>query len=832
MTKVYGFAIGAVIFAITACVSQQKTVERNVAGLSDIIKANNASYDTNFSDQSKARRLTSEQIRALASNKEKLNLQDGRLILDNDVSFESKLNMIKRAKKEIRMVYFIYSDDDSSSLISQALIDKAKAGVDVTLLVDFITNYGKLDHFKMMAVEGGSKLKVHFYNFPSKRVLEDAKYMTLPCPPDVPNPTASQCRDFKAAPMKALESSETTPFSKMFLAGLYGKNGTALKVTMGYGAGIDPAKLKAMKNETDDQESAIIFDFFKVAREAVSGDPANQLLAKIKVSSALASEGATLNPVLTEMTGRLPFLNADAKATGISHADEWDHLTDYVHHKLLAVDGTEFQLGGRNIEDSYHMKSRLGSKGKYIFMDTDFYGRTAAGGTKEIEASFDKLIRMSPADLTTVQRVIPNDLISNPEQLMKATGYCLQQAQAGKVPMNALGQCIEGAAPTIEGFKNQATRIATSKSEMDQSRGRYNTDYLAAKKNAPRDHFRSGPYTDGVDQLSSSDLANAEIYYLENVAYAKNGDLKRRAGARVGAEAKFNKNIHAAWYRGLESACSVSREEKREVRVVMHTAYLFMPSGMMHRLAKMMNGDYQDCSRVRITFLTNSIETTDLNVINIFARYQMNELIKHHQGLTAAADALDQGNPYRKAARFFPKLDFFEYNASSVGTGISLHTKISILGDDMIVGSANADVRSYYMDTNNAVLIRGAKDFNRDYLNYVDSILTDSKKSKNLVGKYLDMKPEDIQAENKVLLKYMLARWDKKGKINSEKQTQILGHIDNIGAKISNTTQRLLNFRGDFEQLKYQENSQSGLSSLERELNSLANSFDDLFKVL
>ena len=94
------------------------------------------------------------------------------------------------------------------------------------------------------------------------------------------------------------------------------------------------------------------------------------------------------------------------------------------------------------------------------------------------------------------------------------------------------------------------------------------------------------------------------------------------------------------------------------------------------------------------------------------------------------------------------------------------------------------------------------------------------------------MKPEDIQAENKVLLKYMLARWDKKGKINSEKQTQILGHIDNIGAKISNTTQRLLNFRGDFEQLKYQENSQSGLSSLERELNSLANSFDDLFKVL
>ncbi len=822
-----GFAFGVILVTVTACVSQQKSADRNVAGFAEIFKKNMESYSTNFNDQRPARILTSQEILKLASSS-KLDLKEARLILDNDASFDSKINMIKRAKKEIRMVYFIYADDDSSALISQAMIDKARAGVKVTLLVDFITNYSKLDHFKMMTQEGNGNLKVHFYNFPSKTIIEDAKYMTLPCPPDSPNPTASQCRDFKAPLLKALASQQTTPFSRLFLAGLYGKNGTALKITMGYGAGIDPAKYKAMNDETDDQEKAIIFDFFQTARDAVSGD----LLAKIKMSSALTSNGATLNPVLNEMTGRLPFLNSDTDGVGVSHADEWDHLTDYTHHKLLAVDGQEFQLGGRNIEDSYHMKSRLGTKGKYIFMDTDFYGRTSAGGIKEIEVSFDKLVRMSPADVATVQSIIPNELIRNPESLMMATGYCLQEAQKGKVQMSALGQCIDASAPGMPKFKSQAKRIAEAKIEMGQSLARYKSDYEAKGKKVMRDSFKDANYVEGIDQFSNADLANAEIYYLENVAYAKNGDLKRRAGARVGAEAKYSKNIHAAWYRGMESACKVSRDEKRQLRVIIHSAYLFMPSGMMHRLAKMMNGDYGDCSNVRVTFLTNSMETTDLNVINIFARYQMNELIKHHAGLVNYEATFNQQNAgYGKYKRFFPKLDFYEYNASSVGTGISLHTKLSVLGDDIIIGSANADVRSYYMDTNNGVLIRGAADFNKDYIQYVDTILADSKKSTNLGSKYLAMTPEYLKAENKALLGFMLSRWDKKGKIDANRQTKILGHIDEIGEKITFTTRKMLNFRGDFEQLKFQEN-QGSLSEVERELNQIANSFDDLFKVL
>ena len=234
MMKKLWLAVGLIALTVTACVSQQKTPPRNVAGFAEIFQKNMEGYSTNFNDQRPARVLTSAEIQKLASSS-KLDLEAARLILDNDASFDSKVNMIKRAKKTIRMVYFIYADDDSSAVISQALIDKAKQGVQVSLLVDFITNYGKLDHFKLMVSEGKGNLRVNFYNFPSKVLLEDAKYVTLPCGPDVVAPTADQCARFKAPMMTALSKQETTPFSKLFLAGLYGKNGVALKIAMEIG---------------------------------------------------------------------------------------------------------------------------------------------------------------------------------------------------------------------------------------------------------------------------------------------------------------------------------------------------------------------------------------------------------------------------------------------------------------------------------------------------------------------------------------------------------------------------------------------------------------------
>jgi putative cardiolipin synthase len=823
----------ALAVGVVSCISSPKTTtDRGVASISDnivqIYKDNMEKYSMNFGDQSPARNLTTAEIQKLASSS-KINLQSAAVIIDNDAAYDSKLAMIKSAQKEIRMVYFIYSNDDSSSVLTRELIRKAQSGVKVKLLVDLITNYGKMDLFSMMIKEGRGNIDVRFYNFPSAQIVADTKYMTLPCPKTV-NPDPNTCQKFKAGLMKSLASQETTFFSRMMLAGLYGKNPTALKVAMGFGAGIDPADYKKKEGE-ESQDIGQLFEFFKILVDAKIN---HDISSMIKVQIAMATHAAELNPVMNELTGRLPFINeATIPGKQISHAQEWDHFTDYVHHKLLAVDGREFQLGGRNIEDSYHMKSRLGTMGKYIFMDTDFHGVASAGGTAQIEKSFDSMFNMSEmvADFKKIHSLMPFDIPSNPEALGMAAGSCLQDAQAGKVAAEKIGACIEGRFTQMPNFVSESARQVKANSMMNDSATNYLTKYQGTAKKQITDNWKmQKSYGSDSSQLSQADLQTAEIYYIENTSFnVKDAKKIRRVGSRIGAEDKYNKNIHALWYKGLENACKVSRDEKQEKRVILHTAYLFMPSGLTHKIGKMMNGDFGDCSRVRLTLLTNSFQTTDLNVINIFARYQMIQLFKHYRDMVDYEKSFNAGGQFTYK-RWFPKLEYFEYNASSVGTGISLHTKLSLLGDDMIVGSANADTRSYFMDSNNGVFIRNAHELVRDYTNFIDDIIDDKNKSTEWTAKFAAYTPEAIQQENKFILEAMLKRWDKKGRINDTKKAAILGTIDRLGKRITDATYGLLNFRENYIKTKSAGNADR--SKFERELNALANEFDDLFKVL
>lgn len=831
-----GVAVASLI--ITACSSAPN---RGVAGSSSSLTD---SQTMTFNDQSgKVKLLADADIQRMASAYN-LQLKEARLIQDNDESFASKLHMIENAQRSIRMIYFIYAEDDSASVISNAMIKKAQQGVDVKLIVDFVTNYTKLDTFRMMEQQGNGKLKVYFYNVPSASMLEDAKYMTLPCPAYVPsenNSTAGkQCATYKQPLMQQLAGQETTPFSKMYLAGLFGKNSLALKASLGYGAQINPEDFKHYKTGPK-EDQAVLFNFFKLVKKAQGGS----LSAKLSLQNAMASDGATINPALNDLTGRLPIFNP-SNPKDISRSDAWDHMTDYTHHKLVVVDGKEFQLGGRNIEDSYHMKSRINvpgraAKGKYIFIDTDFWGRGDEGSVAAIEASYDKLVGFTEmvADTTRVGQIVPNEFIENTTRMQKDTpsvsetaiGLCLQKAMPALADLD-LGTCIEKALPQLNGYKNAMARMDEAKAEMEASAKIYLTKY----KRSGRDNFRNKAWAPGVDSLTDSDLSTAQISYIENVTYNKANNAERLTGSKIGFEEKYNKNIHALWLRGLENACAMSKADPKnpnEIRVIMHSAYLFLPSGIIHRLAKMLNGDYGDCHRVRVTMVTNSMQTTDLNVVNIAARYQLRELFRSYYAKADYAAQFEKDNG-RKFEGYFPKMDYYEYNASNVGTGLSLHTKLSVLGNDMIIGSANADVRSYFMDTNNGVFIRNAPDLMASYIAYMDSLTGNATKTTEMSRKYANLSDYEIKVENTYILAGMMQKWDKKGSLRildtdneqvkakkQKNQTQILGEIDSIGARIQKDTQQLLNFR---EQLRN--------GSSDKDLNELANGFDDAFKTL
>lgn len=148
-----------------------------------------------------------------------MKLKQGRLILDNDASLESKLEILEKAQKEIRAVYYIYSLDNSSAILTNALVKKSAQGVQVKLLVDLITNFGNLDLFRYMEREGKGNLRVSFYNFPTEQIRADAIYLSLLCPvTETPGP--KDCANHKDQKMAGMTKDQTTLFSKMLLAGI------------------------------------------------------------------------------------------------------------------------------------------------------------------------------------------------------------------------------------------------------------------------------------------------------------------------------------------------------------------------------------------------------------------------------------------------------------------------------------------------------------------------------------------------------------------------------------------------------------------------------------
>ena len=78
-------------------------------------------------------------------------------------SFHRRLELIQSAKKSIELEFFIYDVDDASRLLTQALMKKAREGVQVRILVDFSAPVFKLKP-AYAHVLGEAGVKVRYYN--------------------------------------------------------------------------------------------------------------------------------------------------------------------------------------------------------------------------------------------------------------------------------------------------------------------------------------------------------------------------------------------------------------------------------------------------------------------------------------------------------------------------------------------------------------------------------------------------------------------------------------------------------------------------------------------
>jgi phosphatidylserine/phosphatidylglycerophosphate/cardiolipin synthase-like enzyme len=652
-----------------------------------------------------------------------------RLIQDNVTAFQEKLKIVRNAKEALDLMYFIYSDDESSSYFSKELIKVAQRGIKVRVLLDYITNYKLLDTLIAIQSEaaktGRGSIEFRFFGRPTPNIIRDVIYMTTPCNDDLTHEScvqlktaaANQLIDIKRInnstgsqkqELLAQAQNANSLMSGIFLSGIYGKSGNTLKFLfhhLGYDKKLIELKKQAKLSTEKKEEAKKLIQLYLKSK---AGDRD----AALKLKIATLFFGEDIDDALELISEVLP---VGLDGVDSNRIKDWDHFTDYLHHKfLLADNGLTFDLmiGGRNIENSYHMQKN--PSGKYTFVDTD--ATTTLGLTSgfRMQASFDKLWNFTEmtASLQDVLQHAPNDT-----QVALSQCEILDAACAAKVPR------------TIEAvIASRAERVKNALFKLNK----LSEDFLSSKYKS----FNQ-PKKPELLSIDKSIDTEAKISYIENLPFDKSGGHpKRKYGAQVDSEELSGKYIHKIWANALLDTCG---PEKGAQNIYLHSAYVVFPTPLLSAIAEMTKTSSpsnvfnsftylkRDCSNVTIKIITNSVETTDLSVINVFARVQMHALL---QTISKAQNETDyqKYQLQNKAA----KIEYYEVIDPNTLKPDSLHTKISILGANAIIGSANADVRSYMMDTNNGFYIENAPHFVKNYGSFLEEQIKDSRQTQRL----------------------------------------------------------------------------------------------------
>ena len=675
--------------------------------------------------------------------------QHGRVLTDNDDAFETKLALIKNARKSIDLAYYIFADDYSSSLIAKELLAATERGVAVRLLLDYHSHYASLDYFRMLEHYGrrsNGSLDVRFYNRPTANIVKDAVFMTLGCGAvdGRENADKAGCSEAKFREIDALFAEEiidgvpaanrnisniNTGNSGLFLSGLYAKNPELMAMAVSRGQQVDIEQLKNGAGESNPDELQQLKQLGKLYWQANYGAGLDRLVNRVKLSAAFVFYGEQVDPIYDTFSAFLPVERSnavDADKQSVRQArNDWRYLSDFLHHKLLLVDQNEMVTGGRNVEDSYHMNPGSLSA-KYTFMDTDVH-LTFAQPQPELSESFDKLwqFKSMVATLDEVQRHAPND-------------FLVHSAAAGKACRSLLGNKAEAHQSCIEKSlkEQQRTTLESRLQARHEAMQHKALVYLEQYTRAPRE--QRSPLFD-LD-------AQAQAHYLENLSFDKSlpsDEASRFQGASNGHEGASGKHIHAVWLAALNRSCSMATAEN-PVTVYLHNAYFFLPSNLLSAMARMVDGR-QSCANTHIVVLTNSIETTDLNVVNVLSRHSMKALFEHYANNRSG----DNG----------ATLSYHEYQTSDARQQLSLHSKVMLFGDDIFIGSANADLRSYLMDSNNGLLIRQAPELLDHYRQWLESLLQDAQRTDNQTHYYLSTPRDTILEEGDLLVEAELEKY-------------------------------------------------------------------------
>ncbi len=601
--------------------------------------------------------------------------------------------------------------------------------------------------------KGTGSLQVRFYNRPTRNIVMDAAYVSLRCNEigTGDNCSAAKMDEIEApfdaetiagVPAAELGVSNLNVFgSGIFLSGLYSKQPELMALAIMQGREVHETNL-AVPDISVEQISKLL-NLGRIYWRARTGNLFERLVAKIHLAAISIVAGDSLDPIYEVVKENLPVKRQNIAAS----ARDWKYVTDYLHQKLLLVDGTSMQSGGRNIEDTYHLRQdQLDSSLR--FMDTDVRIETTSGG-RSVELAFERLwdFPQMVATLAEVRQHAPNDMAVNQSALKSAIEHCPAEISDDG--------CFE------REFGNRTRTLS--------DRQAYHLSQMQIKA----DHFQTAirPSMRNPAPSSMEIDATAKLYYVENIPFhGRYGEplVGRSFGAENGREARFGKPIHSVVLSSLKSVCMAATEANPQ-RVIINNAYFFPPSNLVQTLANMLDGTLE-CQNVDIVIITNSRETTDLASVNMFGRHIAFAFSDYLRSITSK----DRGATLR----------YYEFRPDDEPVQASLHSKVWIIGDDVIVGSANADVRSYMMDANNAVLIRNAPGMVGKFVAMIDETLADPARVRDMSAYYQSTSHAQILAEDREIFRRLVDGIGAGGRLSdaqkNEAVNRFVGLMDQI----------------------------------------------------
>lgn len=610
----------------------------------------------------------------------------------NEDALRAKLDVVESAQAGDRLdvTYYIFSDDESSALYATRLVAAAKRGVKVRVMLDYLTNFTRYHYFEALQNEAGGpdKLSFRFYNKPTANLLEDVKFLVTPCGVEGKPITDPACTADRRA-----NAGKSEGKAKLFLSGLYSKGAGAMQVAMGEVIQQYQAAAQA-GGDTKPEDRQKALEAFKLVFDAkVKGDVGASLMVFLA--------GDKLAPIHNVFSALVPEA-ADA------HKRDWQHLTDFTHQKLTLRSSpggqAEMVIGGRNVENSYHVSELPAEKDgawkkKYVFMDVDSHFRFGNGA--KVEERFEKLWNFDTMVAEMKRDVEQHTPVSD------------AQGDPLMIPV------IENGAPN-----GQFVRVlkAYTYAEIEASAKRFQAEYATWDASGFTYKFRGKALQLAGEQFPRFDASqdpNAKFYYFDNV-HNPQGSRVFGTDVAFGKEKDAGKQIQELWFRALANACKYGDGNGRKgnkVEVIFHNAYLNLPGRLQHQLFDRTNvygnGTRFECEEgvSQVKILTNSRESTDLNVVNVYNEPWMKP--------TFEADRLHDGDK-----RF---LHYREYKTNEISArnpiSRSLHAKVMIFGNDIFIGSANADGRSQFMDTNNGVFVANAPNLVKQYKAWLGDVV-------------------------------------------------------------------------------------------------------------